>query len=61
MNTYLICQEKRFFPFYFWNVEDFKSWVVEFDLLNGDDNYVVEVTREGVVRRVWDKERGWLD
>ena len=61
MNTYLICQEKRFYPLFFANVEAFRKWVVEWDLLDGTDNYVIEVTRERDVRRVWDKERGWLD
>lgn len=61
MNTYLICQEKRFYPFFFANVEALRKWVLEFDLLCVDDNYVIEVTRKGDVRRVWDKERGWLD
>ena len=61
MNTYLICQEKRFYPLFFANVEALRKWVVEFDLLDDIDNYVIEVTKEGDVRRVWDKERGWLD
>ena len=61
MNTYLICQEKRFYPLFFANVEALRKWVVEWDLLDDIDNYVIEVTREGDVRRVWDKERGWLD
>lgn len=61
MNTYLICQEKRFFPLFFANVEAFRKWVVELDLLNGDDNYAIEVTRKGAVRYVWSKESGWLD
>ena len=61
MNTYLICREKRFFSLFFANVEAFRKWVVELDLLNSADNYVIEVTQKGAVRRVWDKERGWLD
>lgn len=61
MNNYLICQERKFFPLSFANVEAFRIWVTELDLLDSADNYVIEVTKEGAVRRVWDKERGWLD
>ena len=61
MNTYLICQERKCFPLLFTNVEAFRTWVTELDLLDSADNYVIEVTKEGAVSEVWNKERGWLD